>query len=120
MSEIMTKYRLVGRNCQDVEFAGRVLHSYSTQNAGGTKRQWNELVLYETAGGDWIADDVSCSDAVGETDFHRTTVIAIVSSMMATDEPFDAREAVMRHFGWTIVAKAFARTTGWNVTRTVA
>ncbi len=114
MSEIMTKYRLVGRNCQDVEFVGRVLHSYSTQNAGGTKRQWTELVLYVSEAGAWIADDVSCSDAEGESDFHRTAVIHADEALALS------RTAVMKHFGWTTVAKAFARVAGWNVTRTVA
>lgn len=121
-----TNQRLQVNNGPDVKFAGRCAYEYSTQSKAGDKPRWTELRLWETEGGAWIAESVGCSSKPGEADLRDVLVIE------QTEEGLDATgerqgeiladwiNQVMTFFGWSTVAKAFARKAGWEVVREVA
>lgn len=118
-----TKQRLSVNNAPDLKFAGRVVYEYSTQSKDQSKPRWTELRLWETEGGAWIAESLGCSTRSGESDLRDVLVIE------PADTDIDAAPAlllaarinqVMNFFGWSTVAKAFARKAGWNVVREVA
>ncbi len=115
MSEIQG-VRLHVNNAADVAFSGRLLGEYSTQNAGGTKDRWTELRLWETEAGAWIVESVGKSTAGREIDLRD---VKTIPRDPERTENRDDRVAVMEAFGWSIVAKAFARTMGWDVVRRV-
>lgn len=104
--------RISVTNGPDVRFKGRLLHEFSTQNRDGTKSRWTELRLWETEGGNWIAE------SVGKTDNQREVDLVDVAVIGGGDAD-GSRHRVMEHFGWTTAAKAFARQAGWEMYRRV-
>ncbi len=111
-SSEMKAVRLIAAGGQDVEFTGRVVGEYTSQNANSTKSRWNELRLWETTGGAWVAEAVRCSSVARESDLRDVAVIDADTDDLEAD-----KVAVMSHFGWRPEAKAFARIMGWDMTR---
>ncbi len=122
-----SKQRLRVNNAPDVHFKGKMSHEYTTQSKDKSKDRWTELRLWETEGGAWIAEKVGCSSRSGEAELRDVLVIEGVTGEF--DEFVDdttrlavelqAQEQVMAFFGWTVVAKAFAKQAGWDVVRHV-
>lgn len=121
-----TEHRLQVNNGPDIKFVGRLVYEYSTQNKEQTKERWSELRLWETEGGAWIAEKVGCSDKQREVDLVDALVIEPTDGDLDATGELQAgqlaewRNQVMAFFGWTVVAKAFARKAGWDVVREVA
>lgn len=127
-TEGFVKRRLSVNNAADVHFNGKLLHEYSTQNAERTKTRWTELRLWETEAGTWLAESVGYSDRQGESELRDVAIFEKKSGLdvrKLADPDFvdtspDRRQPdVMAFFGWTVVAKAFAREAGWDVIRRI-
>lgn len=117
-----SKQRLQVNNAPDLKFEGRVVYEYSTQSKGESKPRWTELRVWETEGGAWIAESLGCSIRPGESDLRDVLVIEPHDTDIdaAPELLLSARiNQVMAFFGWSTVAKAFARKAGWNVVREV-
>jgi hypothetical protein len=124
-----TKQRFVVNNAADVHFEGKQIGFYTTQNERKPKDRWTELALWETRGGAWIAEQVGRSSREGEQairdvlviDAQKGTDIRVLAGVMEAPTeralPPSAVQKIMEFFGWTIVAKAFAREMGWDVVR---
>lgn len=138
--EQFTRQRLRTNNAPDVHFNGRLLHEYTTQSADQAKTRWTELRLWETRGGAWVAENMACSRRPGEHDLRDVLVIERFGAPIRFQMPdlpehgasgFDqemrtilkdeaeAIQDVMAFFGWSVVAKAFAKQAGWDVVRRV-
>jgi hypothetical protein len=127
--------RISANNAPDVRFRGRLLGDFTTQNRDRTKPRWTELRLWKTEGGAWVAESVGCSDSEREVDIAD---VAVIDDATRAPDGFvvlpriDGAEAeskesalhrrriaVMAFFGWTTMAKRFAREMGWQVWRDV-
>lgn len=145
----MSDFRPIRLACShgpDLHFDGKLCGSYTTQNKAGTKQRWTELRLWETPGGNWIAESVGCSSRDGEGEIREARVIEMevyhdvevvrtpprlgsggyleaenfAASDLGPKIDEDARMgAAMEAWGWTTAAKAFARELGWDMIRRV-
>ncbi|WP_334656711.1 hypothetical protein [Sphingomonas panaciterrae] len=125
-----TRQKFVVNNAPDVHFEGKRIGFYTTQSERRPKDRWTELALWETRGGAWIAEQVGRTSREGEQAIRDALVIENVDGdrkvkidgqIVTREVPSAAaaREMVMQFFGWTIVAKAFAREMGWDVVRRI-
>lgn len=105
--------RLSQNNGPELEFEGREIGFYTTQNREETKSRWQELTLWETPKGNWIAQLTGCSNSGSERDIVSAAVVPT-----GADED-GRRDAVMAFFGWSTAAKALARSMGWKMVRRV-
>lgn len=118
--EGLQRIRLRVNNAPDVHFTGHVLHEYTTQSSDRPKDRWTELRLWETHGGAWIVEKVGCSTRQGEAEIRDVRVIEHAGVATGHEASIqEARDLIMDFFGWTIVAKAFAKQAGWDVVRRV-
>ena len=109
MAEEFQKIRMAVNRGPDLHFEGRLVGEYSTQNKAETKDRWQELRLWETRSGAWVAEMVARSSRHGEGDF-------VTADAYIPDGDYEAaRSNVMETFEWSPAAKAFARTMGWDV-----
>ncbi len=94
-----------------VQFKGRLLAETSSKRDGAER--WQEVEVWETHGGAYVAVLIGASEVGGEND--RVTVTVVEPS---ADE--DARRwAVMDALGWTDMARNMAKGLKWSLVREV-
>lgn len=115
--------KLAATSGPDVHFEGRVIGEYSTQRKDGGKSRWQELRLWETRSGNWIAELVGCSSEHGHRELRDVRVIEEPTARNLVGEGGggigDAREDAMELWGWSSAARALARGLGWDLVRRV-
>jgi hypothetical protein len=88
----------------DLRFSGELIAERSNRGCTGpTQDKWEELALYRTAGGQWVAVRVWRSNWQGSRDYHE----ALVSKTAAKVQEF---------FGWGENAKALYELAGFDLT----
>jgi hypothetical protein len=100
-----------------LHFRGKLLAEYSTQNRAKSKDRWTELRLWETVGGNWVAERVGCSDMGKERDLTDAAVLG-PKPTGAADE-MERRLAAMELWDWSTAARALARDLGWKFVQVV-
>jgi hypothetical protein len=100
----MKTYVVERDDAPDLRFSGELVAERSNRSfTGPTQNKWEELSLYRTAAGQWVAARVCCSNWQGSRDYHE----AVVSKTAAKVQEF---------FGWGENAKALYALAGFDLT----
>ncbi len=91
--------RLPVKDGPDLRFRGAEIASQAPGNLGA---RWGELILWRVEGGGFVAANGWHSNVPGEETFWRAEPVATVREAMAV-------------WGWTPIAKSFAKRLRWDV-----
>lgn len=107
MTQEFTPQRVANTRGPTYKFNGKLLGDYST-NPDGRKDRWQEVELWETPAGAWVAVLKGCSDRGREQDIVSATVIEPGGSDL------ERRIAVLDAMDWTPAARRLAQSLGWK------
>lgn len=99
-----------------LRFTARLLAETTTQRPEGKPQRprWEDIRLWETANGTWIAELTGCSDEGSERDLVQARVIE------ASPNEFAQKVAALDHWGWRPHARAMVRQQlKWDMVRDV-
>lgn len=96
----LERFKLICKNAPNVQFMGIELAQYQSSDA---KPRYEEVVLFGTEAGGYIAAHAWHSNVAGEESFWTVAEVTTIKEAMDV-------------WGWTPVAKAFARRLGWDST----
>jgi hypothetical protein len=101
MTEDLARVTIRQTKGEKLKFVGRLVDRMSTDEPG--KDRWQEMELWETPAGTWIAVLRLCSDLDREQDFVSARVIP------ADLQPLERQLAAMDAWEWSLAARIFAR-----------